>query len=110
MHLCCVSCVNLNNKSLSPITSVTLLDASNKIAEACVFLGGKMRIYLQIKILVVCLKIMLSLEYEAISSTSLLCLFSLYNTVAIFVNYSSKCPTTVFLGVYFTLETEINPF
>lgn len=51
-----------------------------------------------------------SLECEAISSTSLLCLFSLYNTVAIFVNYSSKCPTPVFLGAYFTLETEINPF
>lgn len=40
MRLGCVSSVNLNNKSLSPITSVTLLDASNKTAEVCI-LGGK---------------------------------------------------------------------
>lgn len=72
--------------------------------------GRKIGIYLLIKSLDICLKIMPSLDYEAILPTSLQCLFSLYNTVVIFVNYSSKCPTNVFLGVYFTLETEINPF
>lgn len=49
-------------------------------------------------------------EYEAILSSSLLYLFSLYNMMVLFVNRNFKCHTNVCLGVYFTLETKINLF
>lgn len=106
MRLGCVSSVNLNNKSLSPITSVTLLDASNKTAEVCI-LGGKNQ------------NLSSDLEFRCVfkdhALTRLWSYFIYFPTVFIFFFYLfgtvvPKCPTSVFLRVYLTLEIEINPF